>query len=56
MRSSTMIFEEKRLETARSLSLRVYCDKTRMTSKQGKNKEIVYEPQASSVTDVLTKL
>ena len=29
-------------------------DNAQMTSKRGENKEVRYEPQASSVTDVLT--
>ena len=29
-------------------------DNAQMTSKRGENKEVYYEPQASSVTDVLT--
>ena len=35
-------------------SVRVYSDNAQMTSKRGKNKEVRYEPQATSVTDVLT--
>ena len=32
----------------------LYSDNAQMTSKRGENKEVRYEPQASSVTDVLT--
>ena len=32
----------------------LYSDNAQMTSKRGGNKEVCYEPQASSVTDVLT--
>ena len=32
------------------LAVRVYSDDAQMTSKHGKNKEVGYEPQASSVT------
>ena len=32
----------------------LYSDNAQMTSKRGENKEVLYEPQASSVTDVLT--
>ena len=35
-------------------AVRLYSDNAQMTSKYGKNKEVRYEPQASSVTDVLT--
>ena len=35
-------------------ALRLYSDNAQMTSKRGENKEVRYEPQASSVTDVLT--
>ena len=35
-------------------SVRLYCANAQMTSKHGKNKEVRYEPQASSVTNVLT--
>ena len=35
------------------LAMRVYSDNEQMTSKRGKNKEVRYEPQASSVTSVL---
>ena len=35
-------------------AVRLYSDNAQMTSKHGKNKEVRYEPQASSVTDVLT--
>ena len=35
-------------------SVRLYSDNAQMTSKRGENKEVRYEPQASSVTDVLT--
>ena len=35
------------------LALHVYPGNTQVTSKRGKNKEVRYEPQASSVTDVL---
>ena len=35
-------------------AVRLYSDNTQMTSKRGENKEVRYEPQASSVTDVLT--
>ena len=31
----------------------LYSDNAQMTSKRGENKEVRYEPQASSVTDVL---
>ena len=34
--------------------MRVYSDNAQMTSKRGVNKEVRYEPQASSVTDVLS--
>ena len=34
--------------------MRLYSDNAQMTSKRGENKEVRYEPQASSVTDVLT--
>ena len=36
------------------LAVRVYPANAQMTSRCGKNKEVCYEPQASSVTDVLT--
>ena len=36
-------------------AVRLYSDNAQMTSKRGENKEVRYEPQASSVTDVLTK-
>ena len=35
-------------------AVRLYSDNAQMTSKRGENKEVCYEPQASSVTDVLT--
>ena len=35
-------------------AVRLYTDDAQMTSKHGKNKEVRYEPQASSVTDLLT--
>ena len=35
-------------------AVRLHSDNAQMTSKHGKNKEVRYEPQASSVTDVLT--
>ena len=36
-------------------AVRLYSDtNAQMTSKHGKNKDVRYEPQASSVTDVLT--
>ena len=35
-------------------AVRLYSDNVQMTSKRGENKEVRYEPQASSVTDVLT--
>ena len=35
-------------------AVRLYSDNAQMTSKRGENKEIRYEPQASSVADVLT--
>ena len=35
-------------------AVRLYADNAQMTSKRGENKEVWYEPQASSVTDVLT--
>ena len=35
-------------------AMRLYSDNAQMTSKRGENKEVRYEPQASSVTDVLT--
>ena len=35
-------------------AVRLYSDNAQMTSKHGKNKKVRYEPQASSVTDVLT--
>ena len=35
-------------------AVRLYSDNAQMTSKRGENKEVRYEPQASSVTDVLT--
>ena len=35
-------------------AVRLYSDNAQMMSKHGKNKEVRYEPQASSVTDVLT--
>ena len=35
-------------------AVRLYSDNTQITSKRGENKEVRYEPQASSVTDVLT--
>ena len=34
-------------------AVRLYSDNAQMTSKHAKNKEVRYEPQASSVTDVL---
>ena len=34
-------------------AVRLYSDNAQMTSKRGENKEVRYEPQASSVTDVL---
>ena len=36
-------------------AVRLYSDNAQMTSKRGENKEVRYEPQASSVTDVLTR-
>ena len=36
------------------LAVRVYSDNAQRTSKRGENKGVRYEPQASSVTDVLT--
>ena len=35
-------------------AVRLYSDNAQMTSKRGENKEVRYEPQASSVTDILT--
>ena len=35
-------------------AVRLYSDNAQMTSKRGENKEVRYEPQASSVTNVLT--
>ena len=35
-------------------AVRLYSDNVQVVSKHGKNKEVRYEPQASSVTDVLT--
>ena len=35
-------------------AVRLYSDNAQMTSKRGENKEVRYEPQGSSVTDVLT--
>ena len=35
-------------------AVRLYSDNAQKTSKRGENKEVRYEPQASSVTDVLT--
>ena len=35
-------------------AVRLYSDNAQMTSKRGENKKVRYEPQASSVTDVLT--
>ena len=35
-------------------AVRLYSDNAQMTSKRGENKEVRYEPQASSMTDVLT--
>ena len=35
-------------------AVRLYSDNAQMTSKHGENKEVRYELQASSVTDVLT--
>ena len=35
-------------------AVHLYSDNAQMTSKRGENKEVRYEPQASSVTDVLT--
>ena len=35
-------------------AVRLNSDNAQMTSKRGENKEVRYEPQASSVTDVLT--
>ena len=35
-------------------AVRLYSENAQMTSKYGKNKEVRFEPQASSVTDVLT--
>ena len=35
-------------------AVRLYSDNAQMTSKRGENKEVRYEPKASSVTDVLT--
>ena len=35
-------------------AVRLYSDNAQMTSKRGENKEVLYELQASSVTDVLT--
>ena len=35
-------------------AVRLYSDNAQMTSKRGGNKGVRYEPQASSVTDVLT--
>ena len=34
-------------------AVRLYSDNAQMTSKCGENKEVRYEPQVSSVTDVL---
>ena len=36
-------------------TLHVYSHNVKMTSKRGKNNEVRYKPQASSVTDVLTR-
>ena len=35
-------------------AVRLYSDNAQMTSKRGEKKEVRYEPQASSLTDVLT--
>ena len=35
-------------------AVRLYSDNAPMTSKRGENKEVRYEPQAGSVSDVLT--
>ena len=37
-------------------AVRLYSDNAQMTSIRGENKEVRYEPQASSVTDVLTTI
>ena len=48
-------FERKIYLTNRfHFAVRLYSDNAQMTSKRGENKEVRYEPQASSVTDVLT--
>ena len=47
-------FEIRYLTNRFHFAVRLYSDKAQMTSKHGKNKEVRYEPQASSVTDVLT--
>ena len=49
-RKRTVVFLTNRFHFA----VRLYSDNAQMTSKRGENKEVRYEPQASSVTDVLT--
>ena len=44
----------KGIENRFHFTVRLYADNAQMTSKHGKNKEVRHEPQASSVTDVLT--
>ena len=50
LRASLAIYLTNRFHFA----VRLYSDNAQMTSKRGENKEVRYEPQASSVTDVLT--
>ena len=44
----------KQLTNRFHFAVRLYFDNAQMTSKRGENKEVRYEPQASSVTDVPT--
>ena len=50
LRASLAIYLTNRFHFA----VRLYSDNAQMTSKRGENKEVRYEPLASSVTDVLT--
>ena len=47
-------FRQNYLTNRFHFAVRLYSDNAQMTSKRGENKEVRYEPQASSVTDVLT--
>ena len=52
--SSQRLWKDNYLTNKFHFAVRLYSDNAQMTSKHGKNKEVRYEPQASSVTDVLT--